>query len=828
MKRFASPRFFEPQHQALVSARDFDRQDPACVSAQATVGQGPPYDGIKPNACAAPMASTKCVAHASAPSTSMLASMTRLKRRIGWALAHRSSTLAAVPAFDGAPARSGVSRAADSVAGGCARPSMWSLPNNAGYRETSVGQRPPDVRLWLFALLAGFAGLACASDPLPEREGRLRGQGVGFASDAPQLRAAPVSPGCASCLQTAGVEASQALSAADVGQVIAQAVAQARAGNAVATIAVVDRVGNVLGVYAMSGSARDVRVASTPAGAPTIDGGLEGIVLPAAVGGPALAAIAKAVTGAYLSSGGNAFSTRTASQIVQQHFNPGEVNQPGGPLFGVQFSQLACSDFMRRASLMQGMTGPKRSPLGLSADPGGFPLYKQGVLVGGVGVSADGAYTLDASVADFDQDLDERIALAATLGFEAPRDIQAGRITVEGKVLRYSDTQASELAGGVGSASFASLGAGAGVLLDVPGYGGGLLRPGTAFGLTESGLRAAPAADFDGREAFVWVDAMDAPRHPPRAGSEATAALSEADVRALLSEALAVADASRAQIRRPLGSNARVSIAVVDSRGEILGMVRSRDAPVFGADVSLQKARSAAFFSAADAGDFIRALAEPTVLLNPDLTLRRTIDLRSSASAFEAFLGRAALDGSIAFSARAIGNLARPFYPDGILSAAPGPLSAPRGQWSPFATGFQLDLVLNGIVQHVAHTAGLPGFANDTPDNCAGVALGSGASTVASRQLANGLQIFPGGVPVYRGDRLVGAVGVSGDGIDQDDMIAFLSVQRASARSGSSLGNAPPARRADQLAPQGARLRYVQCPYAPFLGSNAQNVCAGL
>lgn len=700
--------------------------------------------------------------------------------------------------------------------------------------QATVGHGPSHAveraigRTGLAVLFALLSGLACASDPLPETEGRLRGLGAGFANPAPPLRGTPAASSCTACLQAAGVEASQALSAADVGQVIAQAVAQARADNAVATIAVVDRVGNVLGVYAMSGTARDVRVASTPVGASVIDGGLEGIVLPAAVGGPALAAIAKAVTGAYLSSGGNAFSTRTASQIVQQHFNPGELNQPGGPLFGVQFSQLACSDFMRRASLMQGMTGPKRSPLGLSADPGGFPLYKQGVLVGGVGVSADGAYTLDASVVDFDQDLDERIALAATLGFDAPRDIQAGRITVEGKVLRYSDTRASELAGGVGSAGYASLGAGAGVLLDVPGYGGGLLRPGTAFGLTESGLRAAPAADFNGREAFVWVDAFDVPRHPPRAGSEATSALSEAEVRALLSEALAVADASRAQIRRPLGSNARVSIAVVDSRGEILGMVRSRDAPVFGADVSLQKARSAAFFSAPDAGDYIRALAEPTVLLNPDLTPRRTIDLRSSASAFEAFLGRAALDGSIAFSARAIGNLARPFYPDGILSAAPGPLSAPRGQWSPFATGFQLDLVLNGIVQHVAHTAGLPGFANDTPDNCVGVALGSGASTAPSRQLANGLQIFPGGVPVYRGDRLIGAVGVSGDGIDQDDMTAFLSVHRLGLRLGSGLGNAPSARRADQLAPQGARLRYVQCPYAPFLGSNAQNVCAGL
>ena len=41
------------------------------------------------------------------------------------------------------------------------------------------------------------------------------------------------------------------------------------------------------------------------------------------------AAIAKAVTGAYLSSEGNAFSTRTASQIVQEHFNPREELSAG-------------------------------------------------------------------------------------------------------------------------------------------------------------------------------------------------------------------------------------------------------------------------------------------------------------------------------------------------------------------------------------------------------------------------------------------------------------------------------------------------------------------
>src|SRR4029450_1606452 len=88
------------------------------------------------------------------------------------------------------------------------------------------------------------------------------------------------------------------------------------------------------------------------------------------------AAIPKAITGAYLSSEGNAFSSRTASQIVQEHFNPREQFQPAGPLLGVQFSQLACPDLMPSSAGVGPSAGPQRSPLGLSADPGGFPLYK--------------------------------------------------------------------------------------------------------------------------------------------------------------------------------------------------------------------------------------------------------------------------------------------------------------------------------------------------------------------------------------------------------------------------------------------------------------------
>ena len=84
-------------------------------------------------------------------------------------------------------------------------------------------------------------------------------------------------------------------------------------------------------------------------------------------------------------------------------------------------------------------------------------------------------------------------------------------------------------------------------------------------------------------------------------------------------------------------------------------------------------------------------------------------------------------------------------------------------------------------------------------------------------------------MPIYRGNQLIGGIGVSGDGIDQDDMISFLGLHNAGLQLGS-VGNANPAIRADQIViPVGAgvRLRWVNCPFNPFVGSNEQNVCQG-
>lgn len=607
--------------------------------------------------------------------------------------------------------------------------------------------------------------------------------------------------------------AQESLSSNEVGTILAQAVGEAQARNLPSVIAVVDRVGNVLAVFRMDGATPGATVSRERIGADLPAGqtfGLQGVVVPAAA-----AAISKAITGAYLSSGGNAFTSRTASQIVQEHFPPAPttVGLESGPLFGVQFSQLPCSDLSTRA--MQGTIGPHRAPLGLSADPGGIPLYKNGVVVGGIGVMGDGDYGFDDNILDVENDLEESIAVAGAQGFMAPGDIRANRIFVDGTALRFTDVVPDT---GSSGGSFAAINGTAGTLLPVTGYYDGAgLRAGTIYGTAASGLRPATTTEFALSGAFILDDGNGNPRYPIRGGTDGGSVaqpLTETEVRAIMEEAFAVLTRARAQIRRPLDSRMQASISVVDTNGEILGIVRSADGPLFGIDVSLQKARTATFFSNPVAGAELIAAGGPVA---------------TYVGRVRTFLDNpAALTGTHAFADRSGGNLSRPYFPDGEVGRPPGPLSVQDSDtFSPFMVGLQTDLVLQNLGAHVGHVAS-QGASADTPVGCTLLP----DSPSGQPRIANGIQIFPGSVPIYRNGVLVGGIGVSGDGIDQDDMVSFLGLHNAGVRLGNGLGNADPAIRADRIEVNvgGAivRLRYVNCPFAPFLDDPANNVCQGL
>src|SRR4051812_45025282 len=260
--------------------------------------------------------------------------------------------------------------------------------------------------------------------------------------------------------------ASAQLTAADVTQVINQAVMRATKISSNSVVAVTDREGYVLGVWVVRGGA------ATP--------------------GEIATAVSKAGTAAFLSSNQNAFTTRTAGFIIQQHFPPGVQNTPTGPLVGVGLSNLFVSDVNRFkkvdllpcppsvSSLPPCLPGaaPPQSPgtLGspiaftsLDGSPGGVPLYKNGVLVGGIGVTGDGspqppipaaidltkvpalpiclvsallpippiARAENPFVFIGGYDLDEDVALAGEKGFAPSPNITADNVFINGIRLPY-------------------------------------------------------------------------------------------------------------------------------------------------------------------------------------------------------------------------------------------------------------------------------------------------------------------------------------------------------------------------------------------------------
>jgi len=508
------------------------------------------------------------------------------------------------------------------------------------------------------------------------------------------------------------------LSSSDVQTILQQAASAATSLGKAVTIVVTDREGNILGFFAMPGAPATTTIRSVG----TAGQGLEGTVAPASD-----AATAKAATAAFFSTTGNAFSTRTAGFIIQEHFPPGISFRAGGPLYGVQFSSLPCSDIKKPSAR-----------LGLSADPGGLPIYKNGLPAGGIGIEGDGLYTVDRDPADNDQPFEELIAASGIRGFEAPALIRGDNILVDGIRLPFTN------------------------VTNPP-------APTSTTSITGAIISAAPASAFVPQVVGGIAGEVDPRFFPFIAGmAPSSNALTASDVGAIIARAAQQANITRAAIRQPLGSNARVTIAVVDTAGVVLGVFRQQDAPIFGFDVAVQKARTAAFFSGANAATALRA------------------------AGFGSYVDRAQadglrFDGAFAFSDRATGFLHRPFFPDGINDTAPGPFSTAISNWSPFNVGLQLDLSRTNFLASV---------------------VGPPVPCTSIPSLPNGIQIFPGSVPLYKNGVLVGAIGISGDGVDQDDLIGAAGANGVSPRA---------AIRADQIFVRGVRLPFLKFPRSPNL-----------
>ena len=489
---------------------------------------------------------------------------------------------------------------------------------------------------------------------------------------------------------------------ADVQTITAQAVTRASQASPDSVIAIVDREGFVLGVWTVNGSLPATDILAD--------------------------AIAKAGTASFLSSDQHAFSSRTAGFIVQQNFPPGVQNSGPGPLVGVNFSNLPFSDINKfkgpgsviTFSSTPGTTiVPVPEPVtgGLAGTPGGVPLFKNGHLVGGIGVAHAGDNPTAIQVNQLPT-LDEDVALAGETGY-APNPIYFGsNVTLNG--IRVAYISSSTSLGAV--IPFATL----------PGQNV------AAYPLIASPPPFPYPTIFLGgqtneiRQPIITDPGADLINGQTR--------LTASEVTGILALAANRARTTRAGIRLPRGQIAQAFITVVNNPNTngipplVLGTIRTPGATMFSWDVAVQKARTAVFFSSP----------------------------------------------AYSFSVRAVGFLAQQYYPPGINGTQPGLFWGLQERFSLFPQNVMNPL--DGVI------------VTNAP--------------VLDPNLPNGITIFPGGFPLYRNGVMIGAIGVSGDGVDQDDLIAA---------SGAQNFLAPVAIRTDQYFYRNARLPYAKFPRNPAL-----------
>ena len=231
-------------------------------------------------------------------------------------------------------------------------------------------------------------------------------------------------------------------------------------------------------------------------------------------------------------------------------------------------------------------------------------------------------------------------------------------------------------------------------------------------------------------------------------GPLGSAELSAAEVKAIVTNTVNTANLTRAVIRLAQGSHTRMSIAVSDLAGNLLAVYRMPDGTIFSLDVASTKARNVVWFS--NPGNQLADPRPGSVDLNDEVT------------------GSPAVAAGTAVTNRTISFGAMPLFPPGIDGSQSGP-----------------------FYQHL--------YVFDTQHPCT-------QGSQASNPNQSGVVFFPGSLPLYRNGVMVGGLGVSGDGVDQDDFVT----------SGGAQGyEAPTAIRADNDVVRNVRLPYLKFPRNP-------------
>jgi len=241
----------------------------------------------------------------------------------------------------------------------------------------------------------------------------------------------------------------------------------------------------------------------------------------------------------------------------------------------------------------------------------------------------------------------------------------------------------------------------------------------------------------------------------PHAGDGLTAD----DVVRIINQGISRANNTRAAIRLPIDRHTRMVFSVSDKEGNILGLYRMPDATVFSIDVAVAKARNVAYY------------ADPAQLQSVDRL--------------------ATVPVGTALTNRTFRYLALPRFPEGIDGFPPGPFSILTDGGSNSLTALN-----TGPPLPASSFQSVQGFDAFNP--------GTNFHQQGNVLNQSGIVFFPGSAPLYKdisgSKTLVGGLGVSGDGVDQDDDVTFSA----------SLGFRPSGTipRADQVFVRGIRLPY--------------------